>query len=374
MQVVHLSCVAPPQTGGIGQVAFEQVKRLRQKGVQAYILAPTLKTTPREAEEDFVVRRQAFIRWGNAAALSDIDRDLKKADVIHLHYPFFGTAEKVAQWCLWRKKPLVMTFHMDAQAPFPMGLVFDAYRILAQPAVLRACKKIFVSSADYADASSIAGFKHAHPDRLMELPFGVEDVFAPGAGDRSRFDLPEDVPVIGFVGGMDRAHAFKGVPVLLKAFASLRDEARLLLVGQGELERIFEARAKELKIAPACRFTGRLASREDLANAYRCMDLFAFPSTSGAEAFGLVAAEAERCGAPVVASNLPGVRTVVRDGETGTLVKPNDPAQLCIALQRLLADRPLRERYAHQAAVFAREQFNWDVHVERLMEEYRSFV
>jgi glycosyltransferase involved in cell wall biosynthesis len=372
MKILHLACVAPPETGGIGQTAFEIVRRLVNRGEQVTLIAPQLRGKRTEPDGPFLKRLPTFIRWGNAAALSNLNPHLAEADVIHLHYPFYGTAEQVAEYCLWHKKPLVMTFHMDAKAPMPLGIIFDLYRVFAQPAILRACKKIIVSSFDYADTSSIAGFKREHPDRFAELPFGVDHAwFHPGADARTRFGFTPEMNVVGFVGVMDHAHRFKGILELLAAAKDLPADVRLLLVGDGDQRRVYEAKAKELGITERCHFAGRL-SHDELVEAYRSMDVFAFPSTSAAEAFGLVAAEAQACGVPVVASNLPGVRTVIRDGETGILVPPMDVNALRGALSKIVDDQGLRSRMSEAAHQFALARFNWDMHVNGLMDVYRE--
>lgn len=374
MKILHLSCVAPPQTGGTGTVAFEIVRRLVIRGEEATLVSPVLRGGKGESDAPFVKRLPTLIRWGNAAAMKGLTPMMKETDVIHLHYPFYGTAEQVAQFCLLHPKPLVMTFHQDPTAPPPLGIVFGLYRVFAQPAILRACKKIFVSSYDYADASSVAGFKREHPDRFVELPFGVDHAwFHPGADERARFGIPAHARVVGFVGVMDYQHRFKGVDELLRAASRLDSNIHLLLVGEGDQRRIYEARAKELGVADRCHFIGR-ASSDDLASAYRSMDVFAFPSTNAAEAFGLVAAEAMACGVPVVASFLPGVRTVVRDGAAGLLVPPGDVPALRDALASLLGDESRRRAFASAAREDASARFDWDRHVGRLVEEYQKLV
>src|SRR3989344_4162178 len=319
MNILHLSCVAPPQTGGIGQAASEIVKHLRNRGVDATRVAPALRRPLAEQDPAWVKRLPAPIHIGNAAILMGLKPLLKKADVVHLHYPFFGVAESVAQDCLLMRKPLVMTFHMDATSDGIASSVFDTtllghipgmrllrralvaipdtlYRLAVQPAIVRAAQKIFVSSLDYADHSSIGRFRRAHPERVIELPFGV---------DQERFSPKDPVPsagrLVGFVGGMDAAHAFKDIPVLLKAMTYLPQDVHALLVGDGPQRRLFEARAKELGIADRVHFAGRVP-QEKLPDAYRSMSVLAFPSTGAAEAFGLVAVEAMACGVPAVAS------------------------------------------------------------------------
>ena len=389
MNILHLSCVAPPQTGGIGQAASEIVKHLRDRGVDATLVAPALRRPLAEQDPAWVKRLPAPIHIGNAAILTGLKPLLKKADVVHLHYPFFGVAESVAQDCLLMRKPLVMTFHMDATSDGIASSVFDTtllghipgmrllrralvaipdtlYRLAVQPAIVRAAQKIFVSSLDYADHSSIGRFRRAHPERVIELPFGV---------DQERFSPKDPVPsagrLVGFVGGMDAAHAFKDIPVLLKAMTYLPQDVHALLVGDGPQRRLFEAQAKELGIADRVHFAGRVP-QEKLPDAYRSMSVLAFPSTGSAEAFGLVAVEAMACGVPVVASNLPGVRSVVADGVTGLLTPPFDANALASALLRILDNTSLRQGMSRAARERVISRYSWDKHVDGLMEVYEA--
>ena len=400
MNILHLSCVAPPQTGGIGQAASEIVKHLRNRGVDATLVAPALRRPLAEQDPAWVKRLPAPIHIGNAAILTGLKPLLKQADVVHLHYPFFGVAESVAQDCLLMRKPLVMTFHMDATSDGIASSVFDTtllghipgmrllrralvaipdtlYRLAVQPAIVRAAQKIFVSSLDYADHSSIGRFRRAHPERVIELPFGVDQGrFSPVTKDGTRQSLVPTPPLtkertVGFVGGMDAAHAFKGIPVLLKAMTYLPQDVHALLVGDGPQRRLFEARAKELGIADRVHFAGRVP-QEKLPDAYRSMSVLAFPSTGAAEAFGLVAVEAMACGVPVVASNLPGVRSVVADGVTGLLPPPFDANALADALLRILDNTSLRQGMSRAARERVISRYSWDKHVGGLMEVYEA--
>ncbi len=376
MNILHISCIAPPDYGGIGQVAFEEVRRLRARGHEATLMAPVRRASSAPAEDPIGVKRlPTILRWRNAAVLQGIERFIGEADVVHLHYPFYGTAETVAQACIWKRKPLVMTFHMDPSAPFPLGIAFGLYRMFAQPAILRACKRILVSSRDYAEHSSLRGFLKAHPERVRELPFGVDmESFEHAVSSRERFGIPDGAHVVGFFGVLDSAHAFKGLPFLLEAMTSLPKNVHALIVGGGHLLASYQERAKALGIGDRCHFTGRLATRADIGCALKSMDVFAFPSYGSSEAFGLVVAEALSLGVPVVASDLPGVRTVVRDHETGILVPPRDVPALTKGIRELLENETLRKAYAVRAAEDAQRRFSWDHHVDALVKEYECVV
>lgn len=351
MRIIHFSCIAPPDIGGIGRVAAMEVASLVERGVDAHLVSLTT---------------HAAFRFGNAGSIHAVEHLVRDADIVHLHYPFYGTAGTLAR--LRREgtiKRLVVTLHMDATSRGPKGWLFDLYRAAFQPKILASADALLVSSKDYAAHSSFASVA----DKAIELPFGVDEVrFSPGPSDRSRFGLSDSIPVILFVGGMDRAHAFKGVDVLLRAAVKVPD-AHLLLVGDGKLRKSYERLASDLGIVSRCHFAGSVKD-DGLVAAYRSADVLAFPSTSAAEAFGLVAVEAQACGIPVVASNLPGVRTVVADGETGFFVPVRDVDALADRLNRILKDADVRRKMGESARQRVLDKFTWTKHMDGLMKVY----
>lgn len=355
MRVLHLSCISPPDVGGIGRVAAIEVERLHGRGIDAHLASLTT---------------HAGFRIGNAGRIYALDHLVRDQDIVHLHYPFFGTAELLPS--LKKRglfKRLIVTLHMDATASGIKGKIFSLYRARAQKTILDAADVLLASSRDYIAHSSFAPYA----DRITELPFGVDEArFRPGPSSRTQFGIPEHVPVIVFVGGMDNAHDFKGVRELLEALVQIPD-AHLLLVGEGELRKKYEARAVELGVMTRCHFVGKLAD-DGLVSAYRTADAFAFPSTSAAEAFGLVAVEAQACGVPVVASDLPGVRTVIEDGKTGLLVKPGDVASLRTALVALLADPSRRAEMGIAARVRVEQRYTWAKHIDGLVDAYSQLT
>jgi phosphatidylinositol alpha-1,6-mannosyltransferase len=78
------------------------------------------------------------------------------------------------------------------------------------------------------------------------------------------------------------------------------------------------------------------------------------------EGFGISLVEASACGLPVVAGNSGGIPDAVRDGETGFLVPPDDPAALAAAVSRLLADAELARRIAAAGRKAVETYYNWD--------------
>jgi glycosyltransferase involved in cell wall biosynthesis len=120
-------------------------------------------------------------------------------------------------------------------------------------------------------------------------------------------------------------------------------------------------------------FVGSVSEKE-LPEYYRTADIHVFPSTRRAEAFGLVALEAAASGIPTIASGLPGVRSVVLDGETGLLVPPEDVQALKQAIELLLTRTDLREQLGRSARKHAEAHFAWEPLITNLEQTYKSVL
>ncbi len=373
MRVLHLACVAPPQIGGIGKVAAKEVELLRAQGVDAVLVSPNPKYLLPSGEDKGTLRMPAMWQIGNASMLAPwrLLPQLKQADLVHLHYPYFGTDLELDFFnFLGAVNKLAVTLHMDADVSGWRGIINRVHRHTLQEIVLRSADALLVSSLDYAEHSSFRKFVKS--PKMHELPFGVDEMrFTPGEKNPEKFGIPADAKIVTFVGGMDKPHAFKGVDVLLKAFAQLPVNTWCLLGGDGELRPGFEKLARELGVADRVKFIGRVAEK-DLPDVYRAGDVFAFPSTSGAEAFGLVALEAQACGIPVVASDLPGVRTVVEDRVTGLLTPAGNADELAAHLRLFLENPGMRDEMGAAARKRVEEKFTWTKHIRELKDIYEK--
>ena len=364
MRVVHVCCVGP-KGGGMGKVADKEVRLLRQKGIEAWLICPHKCDTNFE----HVIKMPSF-RLGNASRIRGLQERIEDADIVHLHYPFYGTARLIARLRAANKiKRLVITLHMDANATGLRGLFFDLHRKYVQPYILRVADELYVSSFDYAATSSFAELVANQDERVLELPFGVEvDDFFPANPSRSEFDIPDDAFVIGSVSVLDKAHDFKGIDLLVKALAQLPENAHLLIVGGGELLSFYKRMSQRFGVSNRAHFIG-FADRARLIRALQVLDVFAFPSKNGAEAFGLAMLEAMACQVPVIASDLPGVRSVARDA--GIIIEPNDLQSLIYACKRYMQDDIFREKLASSARAKAL-QYSWTKHIDILIQRYQN--
>lgn len=371
MKIAQVVSTYPPYHGGMGNVAFAYTERLRARGENVHVFTPRFEAPPLD-DPEYVHRVPSPLSIGNAAVTPSLFKRLSGFDVVHLHYPFFGGAEPaIVRKALRHDQALVVTYHMDTHASGLKGFLFEAHRRALFPWLMARADRILVSSMDYAKNCALTELNVPNA-LLVELPFGVDtERFHPGAEPawRAKLNLGED-PTILFVGGLDSAHAFKGVHVLLEALARLKDVPwKALIVGDGDLRVTYEENARALGLDGRVQFLGSV-SNEDLPALYRVSQLHVLPSVSRGEAFGLVALEAAASGVPSVVSDLPGVRSVVLHKETGWRVPAGNAPALGDALRALLSDRGLRENLGLAARARALRDYAWDPLMDRLQQVY----
>src|SRR5207253_8957063 len=149
----------------------------------------------------------------------------------------------------------------------------------------------------------------------------------------------------------------------LPAILEHAPDVRYAVAGTGPDRERLEKRAQQLRLGDRVRFLGGVGDR-DLPAFYNLASVYVGASLRaerlGVEGFGISPVEASACGLPVVAGNSGGVSDAVRDGETGILVPPEDPAAFSDAICRLLADDELARRVAAAGRRAVGAYYNWD--------------
>jgi glycosyltransferase involved in cell wall biosynthesis len=355
-RIAQITPVYPPYKGGIGNVAREYAEYLIRTGHEVEVFTPDYG--PPHARKDAAIPvhyLKPWLRYGRAAFVPQLYGRLDDFDLVHLHYPFFGGAEAAARYCRRKKTPLVMTYHMDVAGLGIVKTVAGIYRRTMMPFVINRADRILVE----------------------EMPFAVDlERFSPGRDPAfaKKHSLPPNEPLLLFVGGLDTEHYFKGVHVLLQALAEIKDLPwRLIVVGDGNLRTTYQNEVKYLGLADRVCFHGSVGNKL-LPDYYRNADLFVFPSTDRSEAFGLVALEAQASGVPVVASALPGVRTVVKNGKTGLLAEPGRADDLADKIRQLLDDPARRREMGQRARHRAELKYAPEGTMSRLLKIYQEVL
>lgn len=265
--------------------------------------------------------------------ITTIKRLSKENDIVNIHLPMLESGI-IAK--LINKRKLIVTYHCDINLPKSLlnNIIVKIMDTSHKMAFNRA-NRVVVSSIDYSNDSRIL---HKAKDKLCEIapPFKlIEPV-----------EVERNYNVIGFCG---RIVEEKGINVLLKAFEIIKKkkkEAILKIAGDykkiagGSVYPMLQEYINKNSIKDV-EFLGRL-SDEDLIKFYSSINVFVLPSINSLEAFGLVQIEAMLCNTPVVASNLPGVRTIVQNTGMGLISNVGDENDLA---QKILEILENREKY-----------------------------
>ncbi len=305
-----------------------------------------------------------------------------RPDVLHVHSPVLNAlaALRVAGR---RGLPLlyeIRAFWEDAAVGNGTGTEgswrYRATRWLETQAVRRADGVAVICEGLRGDliARGIAS------DKIMVSPNGVDlQLF----GDPSPPDpaLAAQLGVVGAdtVGFIGSFYDYEGLDDLIAAMPALvarRPLAKLVLVGGGPMEAALRAQAAASPVAGAIRFVGRVPHAE-VERYYSLIDVLAYPRKA-MRLTDLVTPlkplEAMAQGRLVAASNVGGHRELIRDGETGTLFAPDDPAAIATALDSLFAARGGWDVRRARARAFVEAERNWAANVARYDPVYQKIT
>lgn len=329
--------------------------------------------------------QQALDKKGGSAVSMGLFNALMRAKdvrLFHLH-TMARLGGQVRTAARLRKKPYVLSLHggaYDTQASElktmsdptrgklewgkALGAMFGSRRVLGDADYI-----ICVGQAEYEAAK-----QRVPHERVSALPNGVDPKkfqSGDGAAFRRKHKLPADAFVILCLSRID---AQKNQLALVEALARLRATKRnafLVLIGpetMPEYASTVRKLAVEKNVASQLRMLPGLRTDDsDLVNAYHACDVFALPSNH--EPFGIVVLEAWCARRPVVVSRLGGLRTLVREGETGLFFEPtaaDAAAQLADRLEQFAAQPLLRNRCGEAGWKEVQAHYTWSAVNQKL--------
>lgn len=267
----------------------------------------------------------------------------------------------------WSTVPVVAVVHhlfgatAFREASFPVAA---ATWLLERPIprVFRDVPVVAVSSSTKTDLVE----RGVDAARITVVPNGVDLALYTPDPALERFEAP----TVLYLGRVKR---YKGIEYLVRAMVAVRAQvpaARLVVGGRGDdLDRL-RSLAERLGVDDRVEFAG-FVSEERKIELFRRSWVHVLPSSK--EGWGIAVIEAGACGTTSVATDVPGLRDSVRDGETGVLVPHGDSAALATALTTILLDRPRVEGLGAAALEYARG-FTWEAATDRIEEIVRSRV
>lgn len=238
----------------------------------------------------------------------------------------------------------------------------------------------FIAITEKAKEALIA--EGVSSDRITVIPAGLDcDIFKPTEKNMElsdNFGLSQDSIKILFVG---RFVPEKGIFDLLNAFSILlkkTQKVELLIVGSGttEMTNQIKKTVSDLKIEHQVTFLGSI-KYADMPQIHNLADMFCLPSTetkTWAEQFGYSLVEAMACGKPTVSTWTGSIPEIVKNRETGFLVKPSDPVALESALEEITLNKVTRENFGANAREWVLERFEADKVASQIAGIYRKVL
>ena len=371
MRIGIVSQAYYPRYGGVTENVHYTAQELRRRGHEVTIVTGRHRDR-RETDHERGVERVghnvlipfngAFVDFTVGLGLGRRLRRLMLAhdfDVVHTHIPYAPTLPLLAV----RYAPCaqVGTFHTAAGR----SVIENAMAPVLNRTLARLDARIAVSTTAEAKART------HYPGDYTVIPNGVDvERFHPGAAPFERWRDPRRVNLL-FVGRLDPR---KGLQDLLRAMPEVLRRtggaARLLVVGDSCLRPRYEALVPAAA-RPHVHFLGRVTSA-DLPRWYATGDVFVSPATAN-ESFGIVLLEAMASGRAVVASDIPGYRSVVQPGENGVVFPPGDVAALASRIVPLVEDESRRLSLAERGRARALE-FAWPLVAAHIEQVYRRVL
>jgi phosphatidylinositol alpha-mannosyltransferase len=365
---VKIGLVTPyiyPLPGGVNDHVQHLYQELRERGHDVRIVTASHGFQP--SREDDVIRLGKGISVPSNGSMGNITisprfnsqvralLDAERFDLLHFHEPFVPFLSLV----LLRQSRSVNIATFHAYAGWSLAYEFGRRFLGSYGRRLHGRIAVSAAARHFAD--------RYFPGDYRVIPNGV---------DVERFRRAE--PIARWRDGtknilfVSRLENRKGVMDLLKAYRLVRKagcDCRLLLAGAGPLEKQVR-RYLLTRRTGGVELLGRVSDAEK-DRLFASADIFVAPAT-GRESFGIVLLEAMAAGKAIVASDIHGYRSVVRRGEQGLLVPPQDRKALAAALLQLLGDDELRARMGASG----RErvlQFTWP-NVTARVEAYYGFA
>jgi glycosyltransferase involved in cell wall biosynthesis len=261
---------------------------------------------------------------------------------------------------------LIVYWHADI-------IGYPLLKRLVTPFIRRAltrADRIVVSGQPMIDNSELL---RPYAEKCDIVPYGVDldywrtlDAGERTSADEIRRRQPRHIVSVG------RLVAYKGYDVLIRAMQTIEGQATI--VGEGPLLAELQQLAIRLGVSDRIRFAGR-QTRSEIKQIFHSAQVFAFPSVTEAEAFGIVQIEAMAAGLPIVNTNLATpVPLVARHDMEALTIPPNDPQALSHALNRILDEPALAERLGAAGRERALSEFDQLVFRARMAKIYEAAV
>ena len=367
MKILELGKYYPPYKGGMETLLRSYCRGFASAGhnVRCLVANDQGGTVRDKVDGIQLVRLRQFGTFLSVSLSPQYIREALRmeADIWHVHQP--NPLADLACLLNRSKAKLIITYHSDI---IRQSAVMGVYGFVLKAVLRRAWKIVVATPAHLKHSPWLQTVKH----KVECIPFGIDlSGYQESRVDQSLVaQFKREKGKRKVVLNVGRLVSYKGQSDLVRAMLKLDGIA--WIIGSGPLEESLKREAEHLGVSDRVQFLGEVSDAELRARMYAA-DVFALPSITRNEAFGIVQVEAMACGKPVVSTDIPsGVPYVNRHGETGLIVPPNDATSLAGAIKTLFQEDDKRERMGKAARERALREYDEPVMIERYLKLFQQ--
>jgi glycosyltransferase involved in cell wall biosynthesis len=364
MNVIHLSPYFYPKMGGMQNVAKEISERLSKKNHQVEVFTSDIgcpKDKQLKSTKNLKIHYLPAKEFAHTPIILSLYKELMKIpqdSIIHVHIAQAYVPEIVYKVWKKRKIPYVAQIHSDVDASSIFGRLFlNIYKKIILRRFLKNAKNIFVLTSDYKE---IISKKYGiEKNKISIIPNGVREEFFI---KRKKRKIASKLLFVG------RIVKSKNPFDLIRTIEICNSRINLDIVGEGGLVEETKKLVKERKLKNIT-FHGKKEGKE-LVLMYKNADIFV--SNTSKESFGITYIEAMASGLPIITSNIPAVRNVVKDNYNGILCEQT-PEAFAQAIDKLIKDKKLRETLSKNGLKEVKK-YSWDKIVKQTEDVYKEVL
>lgn len=370
--------------GGAEQYIFNTVKELNSLNINSSLLYNHLEETNDQFLDEF---KEAFPILSLKEQIQDI-----KPDVIYIHQlDSYETYEQILQsnvpairffhdhklFCLREHKYTTIKQHTCTQktgiscysclgfinrSDNVLGFTINSLNKIHKLQDINKKLKHFIVASSYMK-------EHLKLHEFDEDKITINPLYASKFFKFANYTNFTQNKILLFVGQLING---KGLDSLLKIMKNINKEYKLVVVGNGTQKEYLMNYAKELKVDERVEFVGS-KSQEELQEYYKKSYCLIVPSRSP-ETFNLVGIEALKVGLPVIATDVGGISSWLRDDVTGLLVKPNDSKDLESKINTIIVDKTLHKRLTYGVYISSIYEHDSRAHADALIETFKKCI
>jgi glycosyltransferase involved in cell wall biosynthesis len=362
MRIVQIAPYYPPHLGGMENTARKISEHLAKKGHKVEVFTSYKSKFGKKLQSTKNVKINYLKTWefGHTPVMLSLFSKLmhlSKNSIVHVHATHAFTPEVVYLVSKLKGFNYVVHLHGEIKPTGKLGFLLSPYQKSIFKRFLKKASKIIVLTEEYKNF--FANNYKINKEKIRVVPNGLNESFL-----QDRIKKSSHKSNLLYVGRLSKE---KNVDVLIKAISLLKNKIIFNIVGDGEKRKEMEdlIRSKNLNnVIMKGRKNGKT-----LLNLYKKSDIFLLASNS--EGLPTVVLEAMASGIPVIASNVRGIRELVKNN--GILVDPPTPENFAKEINKLIENKRLSKKLSKLGKIKARK-FNWNKSISKLESIYKEVL